>query len=82
MKTAARNARIPVFFVQAANDYDTTPSRVLSDLMQSAGKPVRVHVFPPVGKTPEDGHGFCSGGVAPDWGPEVLEFFRDAMSKR
>jgi carboxymethylenebutenolidase len=79
MKTAARNAQIPVFFIQAQNDYDTTPSLVLSDVMKGAGKPVSVHVFGPVGKTPDDGHSFCTGGTAPDWGPEVLEFLRNAM---
>lgn len=36
MKVAARNAKVPVFFRQAANDYDTTPSRVLSDEMKRA----------------------------------------------
>lgn len=47
MKVAARNAKVPVFFQQAENDYDTTPSRVLSDEMKKAGKPMRLHIFPP-----------------------------------
>jgi dienelactone hydrolase len=74
MKQAARGARVPVFFVQARNDFDTTPSVVLSEEMSRAGKPMRVHVFPPNGTTHQDGHHFCFGGEAPGWGEEVLEF--------
>jgi dienelactone hydrolase len=47
MRSAARGARVPVLFLQAENDYDTTPSRVLSEEMKAAGKPYGVHIFPP-----------------------------------
>ncbi len=79
MKVAARNAHAPVFFLQAENDFDTTPSLVLSDEMKKAGKPVRVHVFPPNGTTHEDGHAFCDGGGHPPWGDEVIAFLSEAM---
>lgn len=79
MKTAARNAKVPVFFIQAENDADTTPTRVLSQEMTAAGKNARAHVFPPHGKTTEDGHGFCVDGEFPAWGPEVLDFLMDTM---
>lgn len=39
MKQAARAARVLVLFIQAENDFDTTPSRALSEEMRSAGKP-------------------------------------------
>jgi len=81
MKLAARNARVPVFFLQAENDYDTAPSRVLSEEMKRAGKPMRVHIFPPKGTTPQDGHGLCMGGERPPWGDEVLAFIADAMGR-
>jgi dienelactone hydrolase len=71
MKLAARTAKIPVFFVQAENDYDTTPSRVLAAEMRA---PHRVHIYPPNGQTAQEGHGFCIGGKQPPWGDEVLEF--------
>ncbi len=74
MKQAAREAKVPVFFIQAANDFDTTPSQVLSEEMRRAGKPMRVHVFPPNGSTPQEGHHLCWGGDRPAWGDEVLEF--------
>jgi dienelactone hydrolase len=78
MKQAARAAKVPVFFVQAENDFDTAPSLVLSEEMRRTGKPVRVHVFPANGVTHEEGHGFCSGGDNPGWGGEVLEFLKGA----
>jgi dipeptidyl aminopeptidase/acylaminoacyl peptidase len=81
MQIAARNAKVPVFFLQAENDYDTTPSRVLSDEMKKAGKPMRFHIFPPNGHTPAEGHGFCIGGRNPPWGDDVLAFLADAMGR-
>jgi carboxymethylenebutenolidase len=77
MKRAARGARVPVFFLQAQNDFDTAPSRVLSEEMRRAGRPYRMKIFPPKGTTPMDGHSFCAGGPAPPWGPDVLGFLRD-----
>jgi dienelactone hydrolase len=74
MKAAAHNARVPVFFIQAENDYDTAPSRVLSVEMKQSGKPTHMHIFPPNGTTPQEGHGFCTGGEHPAWGDEVLSF--------
>ena len=79
MKQAARGAQVPVFFIQAANDFDTTPSLVLSEEMRRAGKPARVHVFPPNGSTPQEGHHLCWGGEHPAWGDEVLEFLRQSV---
>jgi dienelactone hydrolase len=79
MTLAARNAKVPVFFVQAENDANTTPSRALSEEMRRAGKPMQVHIFPPNGTTAMDGHGFCRGGEHPPWGDEVLAFLAAAM---
>ena len=33
-----RRARAPIFFIQAENDYDLSPSRSLAKAMQEAGK--------------------------------------------
>lgn len=78
MKTAATNAKVPVFFIQAENDFDTTPSKTLSALMTKSGKKNRVHIFPPNGTSPQDGHAFCGGGPSPPWGEEVLSFLHEA----
>jgi len=80
MIQAARNAKVPVFFIQAENDFDTTPSKVLSEEMKRAGKLMQVHIFPPFGNTHRDGHSFCGGaGGHPAWGDEVLTFLTENM---
>jgi dienelactone hydrolase len=80
MKQAARAARVPVLFIQAENDFDTTPSRVLSEEMRSAGKPARVRIYAPNGSTHQEGHHLCYGSEAPAWGDEVLSFLRASAS--
>lgn len=73
MLTAVRNARMPVFFIQAENDYDLTPSRALAEEMQRAGKPHSVKIYPVFGSTNQDGHEFCVRGVS-IWGADVFSF--------
>jgi carboxymethylenebutenolidase len=76
LKRAARAARAPVFFVQAANDFDVTPSEALSSEMAAAGRPHDKKIFPPHGTTPMAGHAhFCNRGQT-EWGPDVLTFLR------
>ena len=76
LKQAAEHAKIPVFFVQAENDFNTAPSKVLSEAMKAKGLPFRLHIFPPHGDSHMGGHaGFCNHGTA-EWGPEVLEFLK------
>ena len=70
---AARSAAMPVFFLQARNDYDLTPNRVLSAQVRSAGKPVEAKVYPAYGSSAREGHSFCARG-ADGWGPDVLGF--------
>jgi dienelactone hydrolase len=71
---AVRNAKVPVFLIQAENDYDLTPTRVLSKEMEQAGKPHKAVIYPRYGETAKNGHGdFCFR--APNvWGREVLAF--------
>lgn len=70
---AARKAKMPVFFLQAENDYDLTPNRVLSEEVRKAGQPVEATVYPAFGTGPRDGHSFCVRGTK-IWGPDVLSF--------
>ena len=64
---------MPVFFLQAENDHDLTPNRVLSEEVRKAGKPVEAKVYPPIGSGPREGHSFCLRGTE-TWGPDVLKF--------
>lgn len=77
MRAAARRSRVPVFFAQAANDFDTRPSMELAKEMASAGKPHALRIFPATGATAEEGHAFCSGGMQPPWGDDVIAFLAE-----
>jgi carboxymethylenebutenolidase len=73
MARAVRNARAPIFFFQAENDFDLSPTRVLSSLMKDAGKPFEVKIYPPFGRAPGQGHSFAFRGSA-IWFDDVLSF--------
>jgi dienelactone hydrolase len=79
MTGAARNARVPVFFIQAEGDYDLTPSRTLPKEMEKAGKQSMVRIYPTVGHTHQENHEFCVHGVT-TWGPDVLAFLDKAFA--
>lgn len=73
MTDAVKHARVPVFFGQAENDYDLTPSRMMSAAMNAAGRPNEMRIFPPFGASTPEGHSFgYFGGVT--WGPVVADF--------
>jgi len=56
MKKIIRDARAPILFFQAENDYDLSPSRSLSQEMKEARKVSELKLYPPYGKTPAEGH--------------------------
>jgi len=70
MQKGIANVNIPVYFIQAENDFSTKPSIVLSEEMKKLGKPCQVKIYPPRGTTAMDGHSFI---IAPEiWGPDVF----------
>jgi dienelactone hydrolase len=73
MKESVRNANAPIFFFQAENDFDTSPSQVLSNEMKAAGKRYEVKIYPAFGKTPKDGHAFAYAGSSV-WFDDVFKF--------
>jgi carboxymethylenebutenolidase len=73
MTRAVRNARAPIFFFQAENDYDLAPTRVLSAAMKQAGKPHQATIYPPSGKRPGEGHGLPLRGIAV-WFDDAMQF--------
>jgi len=73
LTAAARKATMPVFFLQAENDYDLNPNRVLSEEVRKSGKPVEAKVYPAFGSGPREGHSFCVRGTD-IWGPDVVKF--------
>ena len=78
MLHAATNARVPVFFGQAENDYDLTPSRALGAAMTAAKKPNTVRIFPAFGSTTAEGHSFGYFGGA-IWAPDVFAFLAEHL---
>jgi carboxymethylenebutenolidase len=70
---AARTARAPLLFVQAANDYTVEPSRVLYAAARSAGNGAEILIYAPFGATAADGHSFAWRGVSL-WQEDVRRF--------
>jgi carboxymethylenebutenolidase len=73
MKQAVQHAQAPIFFFQAQNDWNLSPSKVLSAAMKASGKPVEMKIYPPFGRTPSEGHSFGYFGSAV-WEADVFEF--------
>jgi dipeptidyl aminopeptidase/acylaminoacyl peptidase len=73
MTRAVRNARAPILFFQAANDYDLRPSRLLSKVMSELKKPYAVKIYPAYGSSPQEGHTFGYFG-AEVWANDVFRF--------
>ncbi len=70
---AVRAAVVPIFFIQAQNDYDLRPTQILSQEMQRAGKPHQAKIYPAFGSSRQDGHEFCVRGVD-IWSEDVFGF--------
>lgn len=73
MLRAVRSARAPIFFFQAENDFDTTPTRTLSAAMREAGKRAESKIYPAFGSSPKDGHAFGYQG-SEIWFPDAISF--------
>lgn len=80
MKRAARNLRSPIFFFQPKNDYDLSPSEVLSAEMKAAHKEFELKIYPPFGETVQDGHSFGYFGSSV-WGDDVFRFLNSHCPK-
>jgi carboxymethylenebutenolidase len=73
MTRSVRNSRVPIFFFQAENDYDLSPSRILSAAMKDAGKEFELKIYPPFGQSVQDGHTFGYFGSSV-WANDVFRF--------
>jgi len=73
MLEAAGQLRVPIYLVQAENDYSTAPTRELAAELARLGKPHQATIFPAFGLTADEGHLFAANG-AMVWGPAVRSF--------
>jgi dienelactone hydrolase len=80
MLTSVRNISAPIMFVQAANDYDTTPGTALAAEMDRIHKFHVLKIYPPVGQSQEDGHNFLYLGI-PQWEPDVFKFLDEYVKR-
>ena len=78
MLKAVRQAQMPIFFIQAKNDYDISPSRDLAAAMEKANKPHAIQIFPSFGRSNQDAHEFCVHG-GEIWSPQVFSFLTQSM---
>ena len=80
MTRAVRNSDVPIFFFQAANDYDLSPSTTLSAAMKDAGKTYELKIYPPYGKSAQEGHTFGYFGFSV-WADDVFRFLDQHCAK-
>ena len=80
MTRAVRNSQVPIFFFQAENDHDLSPSRTLSTIMRQAGKPFDLKIYPAFGNSPQDGHSFTWLGSS-IWADDVFSFLEKYCPK-
>ncbi len=73
LKAAVRKSNAPIFFFQAENDFDLSPSKVLFTEMKQAGKEAALKIYPPYGSSNSDGHNFAYLGSA-TWFKDVFAF--------
>jgi carboxymethylenebutenolidase len=80
MIRAVRNAKAPIFFFQAANDFDLSPSKKLSAEMNDVHKTYKLKIYPTYGDSPQDGHssGYFGSYV---WAEDVFAFLNQHCSK-
>lgn len=70
----------PVFFIHATNDYSVGLGKELDARRAQLGKPHRLKIYPPIGKTAEEGHGFLYLGVS-IWDPDVFGFLDENVRR-
>jgi carboxymethylenebutenolidase len=78
MIQAVQHSQMPIFFIQAKNDYDISPSHDLATAMEKSGKPHALQIFPAFGNSNQDAHEFCVHG-GEIWAPQVFSFLTEAL---
>jgi carboxymethylenebutenolidase len=78
--TAIDRIAAPVFFIHAENDYSLSSGEELDARREQIGKPHRLKIYPPIGRTVDDGHDFLHLGVK-IWEPDVFAFLDENMRR-
>jgi carboxymethylenebutenolidase len=80
LQAAAEKATAPIMLIQAANDYSTAPSQALTDELRHLHKPCVLKIYPPVGRTADDGHNFLYLAI-PQWEHDVFGFLDEQIKR-
>jgi dienelactone hydrolase len=77
---AADNATAPIMLIQAANDYSTAPGYALADELERLHKPHLLKIYPPIGRTSDDGHSLLYLAI-PQWEHDVFKFLDEHVKQ-
>ena len=77
---AVRTTHAAIMLTHAENEYSTAPARALADELQRLKKPCVLKIYPPVGLTPDNGHGMLYEDI-PAWQDDLFNFL-DKYVKR
>lgn len=80
MKQMIKDVNVPVYFIQAENDFNIQPSIVLAEEMKRLGKPYELKIYPPRGTTAMQGHTFID--EVNIWAPDVFPWLDKIVSKK
>jgi carboxymethylenebutenolidase len=78
--TAVNKATAPIMLIHAANDYSTVPGYALTGELERLHKPHLLKVYPPVGRTSEDGHNLLYLAT-PRWEDDVFKFLDEHVKQ-
>jgi len=83
---AIRNAKAPIFLLQAENDYSTGPSEVLGPAIRKNGPPNQAKLYPAFGAEddhPKGHYAFATWNIGTDiWSPDVMNFIGAVLDQK
>jgi dienelactone hydrolase len=78
--SAVAKTNAPIMMIHAANDYDTSPGRALSDELDRLHKLHVLKIYPPVGQTQDDGHNEVYKAIH-QWEEDVFKFLEEHVKR-
>jgi carboxymethylenebutenolidase len=78
--TAVNEATAPIMLIHAANDYSAAPGYALAGEMERLHKPHLLKIYPPVGRTSDDGHNLVYLAT-PRWEDDVFKFLDEHIKR-
>jgi len=81
LQQSVKDARAPLFLVQAKNDYSTGPVELLGPQILKRGAPNQAKLYPAFGTTHDQGHyAFATWDIGTEvWGADVLSFISNVL---